>query len=270
MATMSAALARGPAPARSFALSMALNLSVSALGFDLLPKLVEFYGAPSLYYGLAGLAAPGLLLSPWLRTVRDERGARQTAASLHSGPTAPMAVALFAALALFTASGAVWSVVGRVGLEVGLTEARVGAALGGATLTGIIAGLLASWIGGRLSRPAMFLALSTLLLAAAMAGFTFLRGHVAFPLLTDAMMGGYVFAAPFYLGVVARLDPTGKLAAAFIAVQFAGLALGPALAAPFLSSEIYSVFWMGAGLCAVALPLVLFASANQQAPVPRH
>jgi len=261
MATMSAALAGGRSPARAFALSMALNLSVSALGFDLLPKLVESCGPAALYYGLAVLAVPGLLLSPWLCAARADRAGEEAGATSGPDNLAPIVVALFAALALFTAAGAVWAVVGRVGLELGLTEGRVGAVLGGATLAGIVAGLGASWIGGRLSRPTI-LALSTLLLAAAMIGFPLLRTSGAFPFLTDAMMGCYVLAAPFYLGVVARLDPTGKLAAAFIAVQYAGFAIGPALAAPFLNSGVYGVFWVGTGLCGIALPLILLADAK--------
>ncbi len=63
---------------------------------------------------------------------------------------------------------------------------------------------------------------------------------------------------PFLLAAMASFDRRGRVVVYAVAMQMAGLAIGPGLAASVISEGDYiNVNWLGAGLFVVSLALIL-------------
>jgi hypothetical protein len=241
MAAMAASLASAE---RYFAISVACNLAVGALLLRIFP-LSTAHGVGGMFALLALTAVPALLLARALpATATATRSAR---APLSGG----VLLACAGTLLFFAAISAVWSIVTVAAARAGLTFADSSQVLAIATVAGIVTGLSVSWLGARIPRR-LALGVGTTMLASVMAIFAVGIGAAVFLPVTLALMVSYVFTLPFYFGTIAALDRSGRVMAVAIALQFAGLAAGPALAAMILESGLSRVFWFACALCIAA------------------
>ncbi|MDB5365176.1 MAG: Major facilitator superfamily 1 transporter [Rhodospirillales bacterium] len=255
MAAMAAALASAE---RYFAVSVACNLAIGALLLQVFPASTA-YGTGGIFVLLALVAAPSLLLLRALpRTVADGASAPPPL-RLSRG----VAFACIGTLLFFAAISAVWSMVTLAATRAGLAFAESSQVLALATVAGIATGLFVSWLGTRIARRIALL-LGTALLALVMATFALGVTASEFLPVTLALMVSYVFTLPFYFGTIAALDRSGRVMAFAIALQFAGLAAGPALAASLLDSGLSLVFWFACALCVAAGASAVLAQDSRQ------
>jgi len=70
----------------------------------------------------------------------------------------------------------------------------------------------------------------------------------------------WIFAVPYFLGLLAALDPSGGLAAFSVAMQTCGLALGQALSAIIVGIATYSAT-IYAGIAFVVIALLVMLTA---------
>jgi MFS transporter, DHA1 family, inner membrane transport protein len=258
IAAMAAMAASRAAPERYFAASVACNLAAGALLLQLLPGITAALGG-GVFVAMALVSVPALLLLPALpQTTGVSVGMASAGTPIQPLVVSwPVVFACLGTLLFFAAISAAWSMVAPAAARAGLAFDDAAQILATATLAGIATGLFASWIGPRVARHWALL-LGTGALALALARLAAGPAAGSFLLVTLWLMVSYVFALPFYLGTVAALDRSGRVAAFSMALQFAGLAIGPALAASL--PELRQVFVVGLAMCLSAGALSFGAS----------
>ena len=144
-----------------------------------------------------------------------------------------------------------------IGLAGGLDEQAVANGLTLSQFAGIAGALLAAVIADRFGR--------SLPLAIGIAGgaicLYFMVGQFEF-LVFALAVGIYNFAwnltHPYLLAAMASFDRSGRVVVYAVAMQMVGLAAGPLIAAAVISEGDYvNVNWLGAGLFAISLALIL-------------
>lgn len=255
-----------------------ISLSFAAIGltddpdrnFGYLIMWVLIYGAIGLLLMPAAYAQGGMDLVLWcfalfplagLPFVRRLPATGENAvAAEHDAVTLPAgqrSLALLAMLAYFLAQGVVWAYLFLIGLDGGLSEQQVANGLTLSQFAGIAGALSAALIGSRWGR---FGPLTAGILAGALC-LWFLVGDFRF-LVFALAVSIYNFAwnltHPFLLGAMASFDRRGRVVVYAVAMQMAGLAIGPGLAAMVIEPGRYlNVNLLGAALFALSLVFVL-------------
>jgi MFS family permease len=166
-------------------------------------------------------------------------------------------LALLAMLSYFVAQGVVWAYLFLIGLEGGLTEQGVANGLTLSQFAGIAGALLAALVANRYGRT---LPLGIGIIGGAVCLY-FLVGQFEF-LVFALAVGVYNFAwnmtHPYLLGAMASFDRKGRVVVYAVAMQMAGLAFGPMLAAAVIDAGDYAnVNAFGAGLFVLSFALIL-------------
>lgn len=261
IAAMAAMATSLPSAERYFAVSVACNLAASALLLRVFPFAVT--GGIGTVFGLLALvAAPSLVL---LR--RLPRNDVRAADGVAPGPVLSRGIvfASLGTLLFFAAMSAAWSIVAQAAASVGLSFDDASQVLALATGAGIATGFVVSWVSSRVTRRFALLG-GTAAMAVAMLCFATSLGRDSFAPAALLLMIAYVFALPFYFGTIAALDPTGRVMAFAIALQFAGLAIGPAAASVILKDGVERVFPVACLACIAAGLLAFFANPAPQKP----
>ena len=233
---MSASIATTPIPDRIFAIYLTANLTASTILLGLLSHFSAAGHPAWLFLVVVAMGLSAMLLLPWLP---DEPTAQTTQSK---GPKqqkrALGAAALAATFSLLVGIGLTWPLVGVLGLARKLSSETMANTLSIATMGGISASLLVSAAGNRFGRR-LPISVGTLGLCAAVLLFiVFDRGQTNFAIAAFTFLFCWVLALPYYSGVVAALDPSGRLSVLWMAMQFAGLAIGPIIAAGLLHWSI--------------------------------
>jgi predicted MFS family arabinose efflux permease len=240
---------------RYFAVSVACNLAASAVLLRIFP-LSMAYSAGGVFVLLAVVALPSLALVRALPATETAASAVLPRLQISRG----IVLACFGTLLFFAAISTVWSFVTVAADRAGLSFDGASQVLSLATAAGIVTGLLISWRGTRIPRQLALLT-GTLVFAAVIAFFASGVGTASFLPATLLLMISYVFTLPFYFGTIGTLDRSGRVMAFAMALQFAGLAAGPAIGAVILESsgQLGPVFWFACALCVAAGMLALSA-----------
>ena len=159
---------------------------------------------------------------------------------------------------MFVAIGATWPLMGRLGQSLGLSDEVIAATLSLAAIFGILSGVLVAFLGDRVGRRVP-LAVGSLALAGVMLFLSRSEGVAAYRFGAVAVLFLMVFIVPYYTAVMGLLDRSGRMASLSMGIQFAGLAIGPLLAAPFIASGFGPILTAAAALCLPATALMLFA-----------
>jgi DHA1 family inner membrane transport protein len=255
IASMSAAIAATGQPDRLFALFMTVNLLVSMGLLRAFPVLAKTWGAAGVYGALLLLTLAGVFCIPAFprRAVAAPAAHGGIRGILKLLREPPVALGVFACLILFVGVGMVWPLMGQLGASYGMPLEKVDAALGNSALVGVFSGLFTFWLGTRVGRRVPLIVGSCGLLAttAALA----LSGAASwFDFATIVFMFSWVIATAYYLGTLAHVDVTGRAATLGLAMQQAGLVVGPALAAALVQgNRFHSALWSSCGTFALAL-----------------
>jgi len=242
-------------PDRNFGILISLVLTYGAVVLWLMPSV---YAVAGMDGALWFFALFPLSVVPFIRYLpksgESEAQVEADAVNLSFGMKM---LALFAMLAYFIAQGIVWAYLFLIGLAGGLDEQAVANGLTLSQFAGIAGALLAAVIANRFGR--------SLPLAVGIAGgavcLYFMVGQFEF-LVFALAVGIYNFAwnltHPYLLAAMASFDRSGRVVVYAVAMQMVGLAAGPLIAAAVISEGDYiNVNWLGAGLFAISLALIL-------------
>jgi predicted MFS family arabinose efflux permease len=216
---------------------------------------------------LAGLMGLCLPLTRWLPAAASQSHTQQASAGTN-GFSLRAALGILAVLAFYVGLGAVWTFIGGIASQAGLSANESGDILAVASLLGIAGSGCASLLGERRGRgrAPLLLAGYTMMLAATL----LLLGQPQLARFATAALllkFSWTFALPYILASLATLDPSGRLMTATNLVIGGGLAIGPAIAGRLLEASggaFHSVL-LGAAAC-TALSLGLILSINRRQP----
>ncbi len=242
-----ASLSATPSPSRSMGFSVAFN-QVSAIFLLLvIPLLARSAPGTAAFFVLAAFALFHLAFVPAVPV------------HVEPAPIAPGAAnrlvvlgALGAMFLIAAGFGSTWPIVGLIGAEHGLAPQRIatGLLLGGigAALGAVVATILATHVN-----RVVAVVIGTL----ALAGCMLLALTPQLVLAMFLMMACWAFTLPFYMSLLATIDPTGRLAVLTSAMIPLGVAGGQGLASLFAGTGLDTVVWIGAAIAVAALVTLL-------------
>jgi predicted MFS family arabinose efflux permease len=185
---------------------------------------------------------------------------RDAAAKLpaKAGISLPSVIGLAGLLTYFIAQGGVWANLDQIAMAHHIDSSAVGKALALSAIGGFLGALLASWLDVRYGRlkPLLCSTLGTVVALLTLDGNGTLTAFVA---MTALFNFSWNFANPYQFGALAEIDSSRRTVALAGVLVYAGLAVGPALAAAIISEQsVHNVCWMG--IVFSGLSLLLFGA----------
>ncbi|MDP9535812.1 MFS transporter [Pseudomonas protegens] len=262
-----ASAAASPSPSRAYGFWVMGQLVLGAVGLSLLPMLFQRFGLGACYLILALLMTLCLPLARCFPT---------GAAHAHPASDAPKAPAIswlkaslgiLGILTFYISLSGVWTFIGAIGSQSGLSAQTNGDILAIATLMGIVGALCATLFGDRLPRSALLL-LGYGLMAGSVLALLGQPQLARFALAALVFKFTWTFILPLILARMAEMDRSGRLMNASNLVISAGLAVGPTLAGRLIESSggFQGLLLGGAVITLLSLALVLGCRPALQAP----
>ncbi|WP_095156717.1 MFS transporter [Pseudomonas sp. Irchel 3E13] len=221
-------------PSRVYGLWVMGQLVVGAIGLSVLPRLFEHYGLAACYLILAVLMTLFLPLARYF-----PQGAPTAQQSVDERPRAAkwkVALGILGILSFYISLSGVWTFIGAISANAGISADASGEVLAIATVMGIVGAGCASLIGDRLPRVLLLLLGYGLMAGAVL----LLLGQPPLARLALAALAfkfTWTFILPLILACLADLDRSGKLMNASNLVIGGGLAIGPAIAGRLIESS---------------------------------
>lgn len=253
---LSASIAATPIPDRLFAIYLTANLTATTVLLGLLSRFSAAGHPEWLFMIVIAMAVIAILLLRWLPAGPAANGSKAENAARF--PLTYGISALLGTFILLIGIGLTWPLVGMLGLERRLSGEAVASTLSFATIGGIAASVLVSAGGARLGRRVPILVGATGLCFSALT-FVIRDDQTSFAAAAFVFMFCWVLILPYCSGVVATLDPSGRLAVLWVTMQFAGLAAGPVIAAGLVLASSALPFYAAFFCFCVAAALTLFA-----------
>ncbi|WP_447800851.1 MFS transporter [Pseudomonas kilonensis] len=249
-------------PGRVYGLWVLGQLVVGSIGLSILPRLFEHFGLSACYVILAGLMTVFLPLARYFPP--GSPSAETTAERVAIASLWKAALGILGVLSFYICLGGVWTFIGSIATQAGISAESSGKVLALATVMGIVGAGCASLIGDRLPR---FLLL--LLGYALMAGSVLLlRGQpeiMRFAVAALLFKFTWTFILPLILACLADLDRSGKLMNASNLVIGGGLAIGPTVAGRLIEASGGFQSLLIGGTCITLLSLALMLGSRPNA-----
>ncbi|EED34661.1 major facilitator superfamily protein [Luminiphilus syltensis NOR5-1B] len=238
-------------PDRNFGYLIMAVLTFGALGLWVMPLALSIVGIPGVLLFFTLFTLLGLPFVRYLPTSGDTHAQVETDAV--DLPLWQRGMAVTAMFLYFTGQGVVWVYLFLIGVEGGASEQQVANGLTLSQFLGIAGAFAAVLITIRFGRltPITFGILGGII------PLFFLIGEMG-ALVYGVAVSVYNFAwnmtHPFLLAALASFDRKGTVVTHGVAAQMLGLAVGPAIAAYFISpGQFASVNGLGIGFFALAL-----------------
>lgn len=260
---VSASIAATPTPDRIFAIYLTANLTATTIMLWLLSQFSAAGHPQWLFMTVVAMAVVAIVLRRWLPAGPAANG--QATATGAQYPLMYGVAALLATFILLVGIGLTWPLVGMLGLERHLSSEAVASTLSFATIGGIVASILVS-TGGNLWGRKLPLLLGAAGLGIASLTFVLQRDQASFAAAAFIFMFSWILILPYCAGVVATLDPSGRLSVLWITVQFAGLAVGPIIAAGLVLSSSNLPFYVAFACFCLATALMTYAEHGSRYP----
>ncbi|WP_434694626.1 MFS transporter [Pseudomonas sp. Z1-14] len=249
-------------PGRVYGLWVLGQLVVGAIGLSILPRLFEHFGLSACYVILAGLMTVFL---PLARSFpQGSPSAETTAEHVAVASLWKAALGILGVLSFYICLGGVWTFIGSIATQAGISAESSGKVLALATVMGIVGAGCASLIGDRLPRLLLLL-----LGYALMAGSVLLlRGQpeiMQFAVAALLFKFTWTFILPLILACLADLDRSGKLMNASNLVIGGGLAIGPTVAGRLIEASGGFQSLLIGGTCITLLSLALMLGSRPNA-----
>lgn len=219
-------------PGRVYAFWVLGQLVVGMIGLLILPVLFTQVGLMAVYLILAALMLCGLPLSSSFPSSINQTQQVTSPDSLTPYSSTLLKGKLFAVLAVlafYISLSAVWTFIGNIATQAGLSSVKSGQVLAAATLFGIIGAGIAAIISTQRHHSLLLWAGYLLLFTSIL-----LLRHdpllIRFALAAIMFKFTWTFVMPFILARVAGLDNDGKLMNNINLVIGGGMAIGPAMA----------------------------------------
>ena len=244
-------------PDRVYALSLAGQVAFAAPVLYFLPSLLAAYGLRGVFCCLAALTFAAIFLIGHIPNGVQNR-TNDTAQKLTGKLATPSVIGLLGVLSYFITQGGVWTYLDRIGASNQLAPTSIGLALSVCSVAGLCGALIAAWLGARWGR------LKPIIMAAGLTvlSLVFLRGHttfLVFAAMTSIFNFAWNFSVPYQFGALAEIDSSRRTVVLAGAAVFAGMTVGPALAAALIHNDNYqNVIWMGVSFCIASVALFAF------------
>ena len=239
-------------PEANVALLNVAQTAMCAIGFYVMPPLVDSYGTTGAFVFLAVYVLPALVIAMLLPASGrwpKPGHAIDTAKPASKGAIAVLLFVSFPAFLFFAGYASSWAYIERIGVTAGLSHKEVGTALSISLIAGSV-GSIAAWLL-RMRVGRLIPTFVTLLcqLASLAVLLWFLQG----PLFYLAALMVFVFFVNFpnsyQVGLAVNADVTGRAAVVFLLMLKAGIAVAPYLAATFvIGSDFHGPMILGAVL----------------------
>lgn len=260
MAIAYAVLAGGSHPARNLALFNVFQLASAAIGVQYLDTIADVWGAQGLFLLITLFSVLGTSLCYLL----PRAGREVAAALLDDAPVNPERIsgpgwlAITAALLHFVGAGAIFGFLAYMGIAWGGDPATVESGVSTAMLSAIVAAIISAVVGSRFHFLLPLLAGYAILLLAVALLFV-IQPVAQFAILAALFGFGWNIVMPFQFAAVTHADRSDSAAMLVNASTLGGVAIGPAIAGNFVTSD-YGVIIVGSfAALAMALALLLLA-----------
>ena len=250
-------------PDREFGVYLVVILSVAATFLYFIPALLDMGGKSWVFALIAIIIVINFLFVSWLPA---SHGEDHPASSPDVQPLPYLLVALGLATVFFyfMAQGEAWAFMERIAAAAGLSGETIGAGLALSNIGGIVGALIAAVVNIRFGR-ALPIIISAII---SIAGLLILLGEInglRFGLATILYLFAWNLTQPYFSGIMAELDPKGRVVVMMGAVQTAGLGLGPGIVGLMIQGGDFSVVsYFGIGLILLSLITVLSLLAIKQ------
>lgn len=230
-ALMIALLARTDDPNRSYGWQWCLGSVPGVVLVYIAPALTTPENALWMNFGLILVvnALTGIVVARLPVRLPALAAQPSLTSGIGGGPGWPVLAGLFAVFAIYSGVTGGWAFLGRIAVAQQLNGQYAGLVLAVATAASSIVSLLAGELGNRGARPASMIAAVVVMLLSfgLLASCPGRLGYGVGAIVAIALAG---FVLPFGLGLVARLDATGRTAGLPAAALGIGAITGPALA----------------------------------------
>ena len=225
-------------PDRQFAIYLVVILTVAASLLYFIPAILAFGGKTYIFAVISLLIAINFLFVPWLPISHGEE---------HSSlikeekplPYVLVGLGLATVFLYFMAQGEAWAFMERIAANAGLSGQTIGTSLALSNIGGIAGALIAALASVRFGRawPIIISAVISI------AGLVVLSGDInglSFGMATMLYIFGWNLTQPYFSGIMAELDPKGRVVVMMGAVQTAGLGLGPGVVGMMINNNDFS------------------------------
>jgi predicted MFS family arabinose efflux permease len=227
-------------PEANVALLNVAQTAMCAIGFYVMPPLVDSHGTSGAFLFLAAYVLPALVIAMllpsagrWPKPANDLQVAKP--ATKYAVPV--LLFVSFPAFLFFAGYAASWAYIERIGVTAGLTHKEVGTALSISLVAGSAGSIAAFLLRMRLGRLIPTFVTLLCQLASLAVLMWFLKG----PYLYLGALMVFVFFVNFpnsyQVGLAVNADTTGRAAVVFLLMLKAGIAVAPYLAAAFVTGN---------------------------------
>ena len=243
-------------PDRQFGIYLVVILSLAASLLYFIPAILAFGGKTYVFAVISLLIAINFLFVSWLPISHGEE---------HSSlikeekplPYVLVGLGLATVFLYFMAQGEAWAFMERIAANAGLSGQTIGTSLALSNIGGIAGALIAALVSVRFGRawPIIISAVISI------AGLVVLSGDInglSFGMATMLYIFGWNLTQPYFSGIMAELDPKGRVVVMMGAVQTAGLGLGPGVVGLMIhDNDFSSVSILGIVLILLSLITVM-------------
>lgn len=258
-----AVVAKTGAPDRIFAVVNFAVLALGAASYPYLSAAIAHKGIAPLAVASAVLALLAAFSLPLLGRYPATESESESIFQVAKRWRRP----LFAILCFYVAEGALWGYLLRLGVATGKPPQWAGEIISGAFLLSLLGPLVVYWLDLKAGRR-IPLVLSTALLCITAVVFAVDRTPEVFSIATFELYLVFIVAITYSSGLMAAIDPSGRLVAAVPGVRTFGMGVGPALSGLLMPAfGVHVVGWVAA--IGYALAVGLFAATSDvQSAVP--
>jgi predicted MFS family arabinose efflux permease len=232
--TYASLAARGGA--RALAIFNIMQLGCGWLGMPYLGPIAEHYGAAGLFILFAGIAFAALLCSPFLPARSDEAFTPTAGGAVST----PGWLAILSALLYFAGVGAIYAYAAFMGVAWGGAQATVESQVATMMFAGMLGGLVVALAGSRFGLKGPLCG-AYLLLLAAMVLLAVTKPVAGFLPVICLFGFAWNIVTPYQFEAVTAVDSSSSAAMLVNASTLGGLALGPAVAASFVTGTYLQV-----------------------------
>jgi hypothetical protein len=266
-AGLNTSLSRSDEPEQLFIRANFGCIAIAAAFFYVMPMIYERTSQPAYFIAYGALCLAGAAIMRWL----PQRAA--AAAELRTparGLAAARWMAFLAVSILWLCYAAVWSLIERLGTDIGMSEESIGRSMGLGTLSGLLGAGAAAWLAGRV-RPLGPLIATSLSSGVCYVWLAYCRGETEYTWIL--CIWGVVFCPilAYAYAVGTEIDPSGALGRMIGGGTAITTALGPVVGAHLKSSfgvrgVGYATFAGTAIACAALASIALRRRGDRPSP----